>query len=75
MCFTVPLRIKKQEVGDKNRWIMEDGRVVRSLVDGVRVGDYLICQQDIGVDRLSKKQALVMRQAIKGVSDEIQTRN
>lgn len=72
MCFVVPLRVeqvKETKAGVKAK--MEDGRVVRSLVKDIKIGDYLVCQQDMGVDKLSSRQAWAMRQAIKGVSDEI----
>jgi len=54
---------------------MESGRVVKSLVKGVKIGDYLICQHDMGVDKLSKAEAQKMRKAIKGVSDDMQARD
>jgi len=50
---------------------MEDGRTIKSLVKNIGIGDYLVCQQDMGVDKLNKTDALKMRSAIKGVSDEI----
>ncbi len=68
MCFALPLEVKKKI---KDKFKMEDGRIVKSLIKGVKVGDYLVCQQDMGVDKLSKAEALKMRSAIKGVSDEI----
>lgn len=73
MCFAVPLKtIKKKDGG----WVMEDGRVVKKILIGkVGKGDYLICQQDVGVEKLSKKDAEAMRQAIKRVADELRERN
>ena len=68
MCFAVPLKVIKKNM---DQWVMEDGRMIRSLVKSVRVGDYLVCQHDMGVDKLEKAEALKMRKAIKGVSDEI----
>jgi len=73
MCFIVPLKAMKKK-GDS--WIMEDGRVVKSLITGkVEKGDYLVCQQDMAVDKINKSKALAMRKAIKGVSDEFSKRN
>ncbi len=73
MCFTVPLRVVKKK-GDN--WIMEDGREVKQVLTGrVKIGDYLICQQDMAVDKINKKQALIMRKAIKGVSGELKKRS
>lgn len=74
MCLVVPLKIKlKMKDG---RLMMENGRVVKLvLTERVKLGDYLVCQHDLAVEKISEKQALAMRRAIKGVSDEIQTRN
>jgi len=73
MCFTVPLKtIKKKDGG----WVMEDERVVKvKILERVRVGDYLICQQDIAVEKLSKKDAEAMRRLIKGIADEFRKRH
>jgi len=68
MCLVVPLKIKKKQ-GDE--WLMEDGRKVKSLVGKVKVGEYLICKQDLGVAKLSKRESLLMRQSLKGVYDKI----
>ena len=69
MCFAVPLRVKKI---DKDKLVMESGREVKSvLTETIKIGDYLVCQHDLAVEKVSKKEALAMRQAIKGVSDEI----
>ncbi len=73
MCFTVPLRVVKKK--DK-QWVMEDGRKVKQVLTGrVKIGDYLICQQDMAVDKINKKQALAIRKAIKGVSGELKKRS
>lgn len=68
MCFAVPLKVVKK---DKDQWVMEDGRRVKSLVKEILVGDYLVCQHDMGVDKLNKAEALKMRLAIKEISDEV----
>ncbi len=71
MCFSVPLQVKKI---DKDKLEMENGRVVKSvLTTKPQIGDYLVCQHDLAVEKISKKQAVTMRQAIKGVSDEIRS--
>jgi hydrogenase maturation factor len=68
MCFAIPLKVVSK---NKDKWVMEDGRTIKSLVKNIGIGDYLVCQQDMGVDKLNKTDALKMRSAIKGVSDEI----
>ena len=73
MCFTVPLKVIKKK---RDNWIMEDGREVKQVLTGrVKIGDYLICQQDMAVDKINKKQALAIRKAIKGVSGELKKRS
>jgi len=73
MCFTVPLKVINKK---GNRWVMEDGRKVKQVLTGkIEKGDYLICQQDMAVDKINKSKALAMRKAIKGVSDELSKRN
>lgn len=69
MCFELPLKtIRKKGKG----WVMEDGRMVKvDLVGRVKAGDFLLCRQDLAVKKLSKKDARVVRQVIKGVSDEL----
>jgi len=62
MCLAVPLQvIKKQE----KMWLMEDGRKVRSLVKNIKIGDYLICQQDLGIEKVSKNKAQLIRDALR----------
>ncbi len=73
MCLVIPLKIIRQKNGG---WVMEDGRVVKKMLIGkVEKGDYLICRQDMGVEKLSKKDALQMRRLLKGVSDELRKRH
>lgn len=73
MCFALPLRVIKK---DKDRWLMEDGRRVRlALTDKIKIGDYLVCRQDVAVEKLTPKGALKMRQAIKEVNDELSKGN
>jgi hydrogenase maturation factor len=63
MCLIIPLKIKAK-LSD-GRWQMETGRVVKSLVKNVRVGDYLICQQDLGIEKISSDKAKLVRDALK----------
>ena len=44
---------------------MEDGRKVRSLVKNIKIGDYLICQQDLGIEKVSKNKAQLIRDALR----------
>ena len=44
---------------------MEDGREVKSLVEKVRIGDYLICQQDLAIEKVSKNKAQLIRDALR----------
>ena len=41
------------------------------LTEDVKIGDYLVCQHDLAVDKVSKEEALKMRRAIKEANDEI----
>ncbi len=73
MCFALPLKTVKKKGGF---WEMEDGRMVKvDLVKKIKKGDYLICRQDIAVKKISKKEALSMRKAIKEISNELSKRN
>jgi hydrogenase maturation factor len=72
MCFALPLRVVKIKGGVK----MEDGRLVKLGFKGkIKPGDYLFCQQDIAIERLTKKQALARRKTIKGVYEGLQKGN
>lgn len=44
---------------------MEDGRIVKSLVKNIKVGDYLICQQNLGIEKVSKNKAQLIRHALR----------
>ncbi len=61
MCLVIPLKVIKKQ---KNSWLMEDGRKVRSLVKNIKVGDYLICQQDLAIEKVSKYKAQLIRNAL-----------
>jgi len=63
MCLAVPLKVKKKNEKRKT-YLMEDGRVVESLVKNIKVGDYLICQQDLGIEKVSKDRAQLIRNAL-----------
>ncbi|MBU2052288.1 MAG: HypC/HybG/HupF family hydrogenase formation chaperone [Patescibacteria group bacterium] len=62
MCLVVPLKVIKQQGG---QWLMEDKRRVKSLVGQVKIGDYLICQQDLGIEKISKNKAKLIRDALR----------
>ena len=59
----VPLKVRAKILDD--RFKMETGRIITSLVKNVRVGDYLICQQDLGIEKVSKNKAQLIRDALR----------
>ena len=63
MCLAVPLKVKTKNEKRKT-YLMEDGRIVKSLVKNIKVGDYLICQQDLGIEKVSKDRAQLIRNAL-----------
>lgn len=63
MCLAVPLRVVSRLAGGKVK--METGRVVTSLVKNVAVGDYLICRQNLGIEKLSPSKAKLIRDALR----------
>lgn len=62
MCLVVPLKVRSKMADD--RFKMETGRIVKSLIKNVRVGDYLICQQDLGIEKVSQHKAQLIRDAL-----------
>ncbi len=44
---------------------MEDGRKIKSLVENIKIGDYLICQQDLGIEKVSKNKVQLIRHALR----------
>lgn len=62
MCLVIPLKAVKQQ---KNYWLMEDGRQVKSLVKNIKVGDYLICQQDLAIEKVTANKAKLIRDALR----------
>jgi hydrogenase maturation factor len=62
MCLVVPLKVKSVK---GSQCVMETGRVVRSLVKNIKIGDYLICQQDLGVEKVSQNKAKLIRNALR----------
>lgn len=64
MCLAVPLKVETKNEKRKT-WIMEDGRIVKSLVKNIRIGDYLICQQDLAIEKVSKNKAQLIRHALR----------
>jgi hydrogenase maturation factor len=69
MCFAIPLRV----ITSKDTLLeMEDGRLVNSkMVGKVKKGDWLLVQSNLAVEKLTKKDAQLMRSAIKEVSNEL----
>ncbi len=63
MCLVVPLKVKTKNEKRKT-WLMEDGREVKSLVKNIKVGEYLICQQDLGIEKVTKDKAQLIRNAL-----------
>ncbi|MCG2692172.1 hypothetical protein L6272_05085 [Microgenomates group bacterium] len=49
MCLVVPLKVRAKMAD--GRFKMETGRIVKSLVKNIKVGDYLICQQDLAIEK------------------------
>lgn len=62
MCLVIPLKVIRKQ---KKDWIMENGRIVRGLVKNIKVGDYLICQQDLAIEKVSKHKAQLIRNALR----------
>ena len=63
MCLVVPLKVRLKMVDDRLK--METGRIVKSLVKNVNVGDYLICQQDLAIEKVSKNKVKLIRNALR----------
>ena len=63
MCLVVPLKVKAKRAD--GRYEMETGRIVKSLVKNIKVGDYLICQQDLAIEKVSKNKAQLIRNALR----------
>lgn len=62
MCLAVPLKAVKKS---GKEWLMEDGRKVRNLAGKVAAGDYLICQQDLAIEKIGKDKAKLIRNALR----------
>ena len=59
----VPLKVRSKM--SDGRFKMEDKRIIKSLVRNIKVGDYLICQQDLGIEKVSAHKAQLIRHAIR----------
>lgn len=69
MCFALPLRVTSIS---KDQAIMEDGRsVALTMVGSAKMGDWLLVQSNLAVEKLSYSEARAIRSAIKEVSDEL----
>ena len=70
MCFALPLKVVSSSI--KNA-IMEDGRKVDiSIIGSAKKGEWLLVKTNLAVEKLTKKEAQVMRSAIKEVTNELQ---
>lgn len=61
MCLVVPLKAIKKS-GEE--WIMEGGRKVKNLAGKIKPGDYLICQQNLAIEKVPKNKAKLIRNAL-----------
>lgn len=61
--MAVPLKVRLKMLDGRLK--MEDNRIVRSLVENIKVGDYLICQQDLAIEKVSKNKAQLIRDALR----------
>ncbi len=69
MCFALPLQVTSVK---KTQAIMEDGRHVNlAMIGKVTKGDWLLVKSNLAFEKLSKKDAISIRSAIKEVSDEL----
>ena len=59
----VPLKISLKM--SDGRFKMEDKRIIKSLVRNIKVGDYLICQQDLGIEKVTPHKAQLIRHALR----------
>jgi len=63
MCFALPVKISKIE---KNLGIGENGKKVKlNLLDNCQVGDYVLAQADIAVEKISKRRAQDLEKALR----------
>lgn len=62
MCLVVPLKIRSKTID--GRLMMEDGRIVKSLVKNIKIGEYLICQQDLAIEKVTPNKAKLIRHAL-----------
>lgn len=65
MCLAIPLKVKKVNA---ERVTLENGNEVKTKVlKDIRVGDYLLVQQGIVLQKVSKKEALRARRVLKDI--------
>ena len=65
MCLVIPLKVSKKLLEPRGQYLMEDGRKIKSLVENIKIGDYLICQQDLGIEKVSKNKVQLIRHALR----------
>ena len=61
MCLTVPRKVIEVK-GEKAK--LQDGRWVKSLVGKLKVGDMVLAQANLAIEKITKKQARLMKQLI-----------
>lgn len=61
MCLTVPRKVTKVE-GEKYK--LQDGRWVKSLVGKLKPGDLVLAQADLAIEKITKQQALAMKETV-----------
>jgi hydrogenase assembly chaperone HypC/HupF len=62
MCLTVPRKVTKVE---KDKALLQDGRWVKTdLVGKLKVGDMILVNANLAIEKITKKQAQLMKQTI-----------
>lgn len=58
MCLATPVQIKKQELRNKNKVIVDnDNEVDISLVSDAKVGDWILCHGPLAINKISAEEA------------------
>lgn len=65
MCLAIPLKVKKIYA---DRVTLENGSEVKTVsIRDLGIGDYLLVQQGVALQKLSKKEALRARRVLKDI--------
>ena len=63
MCLAIPVKIKKL-TGTKAE--IENGKIIDiSLISNIKVGDYILAHADLGIHKISKKEAKEILKIVK----------